>query len=167
MLAGRTGKALHKWERAHAHPEGFLRAVFGFILTCFTAAEAKRFEHQREICKGREGNFQWWWGAAFFLVTWEKLAFRNTLSTSLCFTLSQENSEYSLNFTWQLMLAHTTFWGVNSCSSCWQLIQPGWPIALTFVPSYSFLMVKKKRDLCMHGYPWLAWTGRILWRVTY
>lgn len=101
------------------------------------------WDHQGQICKGRGGSSQWQWTAVFLPVIWEILPLLDTLPPRLYFTLSRENSEYSLNFVWQLMQAHGAFWGLNSCSDCWQLMLPGWPLSLTFVPGCSFSVVKK------------------------
>lgn len=63
--------------------------------------------HQGHICKGRGGSSQWQWAAAFLSVTWEILPLLDTFPAWLYFTLTQENSEYSPNFAWQLMQTPT------------------------------------------------------------
>lgn len=154
---------IHCYISSHPSPPQ-ITAAFGIIGKGRTTARVVLYpqlshqgisiwDHQEQICK--EGGVQWQWIAAFLPVTWEILPLLDTLPAWLYFTLSWENSEYSLNFAWQLMQAHGAFWGLNSCSDCWQLMLPGWPLSLTFVPGCSFSVVKKEKIFaCMATHGW-------------
>lgn len=102
-----------------------------------TPSEAKHWENKGVMYQGGKGHSQWQWCASVLLVAWKISPLKarcpsRFISASLRQIL---NTLWTLCDSW--LRPTVTSDECNSCGSCWQLMEVGWPIALTLAPSCS------------------------------
>lgn len=142
----------HRWHESCCQGLGSLRVdriSHGqcLVLTHLTLSDKRQWEHKEEMYQGGKGHSQWQRCASVLLVARKTSPLKaccppHFISISLRQIL---NTIWTLSDSWQQPTVTSD--ECNSCSCCWQLMEVGWPIALTLAPSCSLLMVKKERPL--------------------